>query len=133
MRTANPALNDSTFSSVRSFSEEAMSIHGTVNKTAVLLFLVTAAATFTWHQFSLAPTQAMPWMLGGAIGGFIAALVTTFKKYWAPVTAPIYAILEGLFLGGVSAFYDARSQGIARTLLNVESFNVGFAVLIILL
>ena len=54
----------------------------------------------------------MPWVLVGAIGGFIVAIVTTFKKEWAPVTAPIYAVLEGLFLGGISATFEARFPGI---------------------
>jgi uncharacterized YccA/Bax inhibitor family protein len=44
-----------------------------------------------------------PLMLVGMFGGLIFALVTSFKKEWAPVTAPIYALLEGLMLGGLSA------------------------------
>ncbi len=51
-------------------------------------------------------------MVGGAIGGFILAMVTAFKKEWAPITAPIYAFLQGLFLGGISAIYNARTNGI---------------------
>lgn len=89
-----------------------MSIEGTVNKTAILLFLITASAAFTWNQFGIAPQQAMPWVLGGALGGFILALITCFKKAWSPVTAPIYAVMEGLLLGGVSAMYQAKFQGI---------------------
>ena len=50
----------------------------------------------------------MPWTLGGAVGGFVAALITCFKKSWSPVTAPLYAALEGLFLGGISALYNQR-------------------------
>ena len=50
--------------------------------------------------------------MGGAIGGLIVAIVTAFKKEWSPVTAPIYAVLEGLFLGGISATFEARWPGI---------------------
>jgi uncharacterized YccA/Bax inhibitor family protein len=39
--------------------------------------------------------------------------VTVFKKEWAPVTAPIYALLEGLFLGALSATLELRFPGIA--------------------
>ncbi len=113
IRTANPALSDTTFSNIGSSSESAMTIQGTVNKTAILLVIVTVSAAFTWDRFSVAPQQAMPWMLAGAIGGFIVALVACFKKTWAPATAPLYAVLEGLFLGGVSAFYNSKFQGIA--------------------
>jgi uncharacterized YccA/Bax inhibitor family protein len=48
----------------------------------------------------------------GALGGFIAALVTIFKPAWAPVTAPIYALLEGLFIGGISSIAEAQFPGI---------------------
>ena len=54
----------------------------------------------------------MPLMVVGGIGGFIAALITLFKKHWSPITAPIYALAQGLFLGGISALYEAQFQGI---------------------
>ncbi len=122
MRSGNPALKDSTFldlgtgTLVRG-SSEAMSLNGTVNKTALLLVVTLAAAMFTWAQTAAAiaagnPGAIMPWVLGGAIGGFVVALVTVFKKQWAPVTAPAYAVLEGLFLGAVSAMFELRYPGI---------------------
>jgi len=84
-----------------------MTLEGAVNKTAIGLFLIMTAAYFTWTNPSL------PIMIGGAIGGFVMALVTIFKKTWAPFTVPIYAILEGLFLGGISRFFEDRFPGIA--------------------
>jgi uncharacterized YccA/Bax inhibitor family protein len=54
----------------------------------------------------------MPWMIGGAIGGFVVALATVFKQQWAPVTSPIYALLEGLFVGGMSALAESQYPGI---------------------
>ena len=54
-----------------------------------------------------------PMMVVGGIGGFILAMVTIFKKEWSPITAPIYALLEGLLLGGVSAMLEMRFHGIA--------------------
>jgi len=42
----------------------------------------------------------------------VLALVTIFKKDWAPVTAPLYALVQGLFLGAVSAIFEARFPGI---------------------
>lgn len=114
MRTANPALNDKTFASVRTsgYVADAMTLEGTVNKTGILLVLLTVAAAFTWSEFEKEPARAMPWLLGGVIGGLIVCLVTVFKPAWSPFTAPIYAVLEGLFLGAVSAAYNARFQGI---------------------
>jgi uncharacterized YccA/Bax inhibitor family protein len=115
MRSSNPALGDTTFRELTPISSaESMTIDGTVNKTALLLLLVIAPAFYVWRIFFASgnPAAVMPWVLVGAIGGFIVAIVTTFKKEWAPVTAPIYAVLEGLFLGGISATFEARFPGI---------------------
>ena len=50
--------------------------------------------------------------MGGAIGGLVLALITVFKKEWSPVTAPMYALVEGLFLGAISAVFNAKFPGI---------------------
>ena len=42
----------------------------------------------------------------GAIGGLVMAVVTVFKKEWAAVTAPMYALLEGLVLESASAMFE---------------------------
>ena len=122
MRSGNPALRANTFLDAGSGAlmrgdVGTMSLNGTVNKTALLLVLTLAGALFTWSQFSAAlaagnPGAMMPWVWGGAIGGFVVALVTIFKKQWAPFTAPLYAVLEGLFLGAVSAMFELRFPGI---------------------
>jgi len=103
MRTSNPALNDQVFRGAGVAIGEPMTLQGTVNKTGVLLLCVIATAAWTWNIYmrSHSPESAMSLAMVGGIGGFIFALVTIFKKTWAPVTAPIYALLEGLVLGGV--------------------------------
>ncbi|MGH8109524.1 MAG: Bax inhibitor-1/YccA family protein [Arenimonas sp.] len=114
MRSGNPALNQNTFEGLRSDSSEVMTINGTVNKTAMMLAIVVLTALYTWSQAQGIDgiTSAMPLTIGGAIGGFIVAMITIFKKTWSPVTAPLYAGLEGLFLGGISAIYEAQYPGI---------------------
>ena len=67
-------------------------------------------------------------MLGGAIGGFILALVTIFKKQWSPITAPLYALVEGFFLGAISAVYNAQFQGIVLQAIML-TFGIMFALL----
>ena len=64
----------------------------------------------------------------GALGGFVVAMVTIFKKTWAPVTAPIYALLEGLVLGGLSAMFEVRYPGIA-----MEAVGLTFGTLFVML
>ncbi|HYG06874.1 MAG TPA: Bax inhibitor-1/YccA family protein [Stenotrophomonas sp.] len=120
-RSGNPALKESTFLDLASGSvvrrdSEVMTVSGTANKTGLLLLLAVLTAAFAWSQ-TLSPTgELLPaariYMLGGAIGGFIVAMVTIFKMNWAPVTAPLYALLEGFFLGAISAVFEARFNGI---------------------
>lgn len=116
MRTANPALNARTFANSASVSDpsRAMTIQGTVNKIIFMLALLLVPASWMWGQFfsSGNPQEIMTWLFVGFLGGFIVALVTIFKKQWAPITAPLYAVLEGLALGGISAFFESRFPGI---------------------
>ncbi|MGN6387224.1 MAG: Bax inhibitor-1/YccA family protein [Verrucomicrobiota bacterium] len=116
MRTGNPALNDKVFqvTDVQGH-EERMTLNGTVNRAGCLILLVTASAWFSWSQSTTSSgmVTANPYMVIGLLGGFIVALITIFAKKAAAVTAPIYAVLEGLFLGGLSAIFEARFPGIA--------------------
>src|SRR5207244_4729388 len=113
MRTSNPALNEKAFKGQGAFGE-AMTLQGTVNKTGLLLLFVVATAAWTWGlSHSPEPGAAVPWMIGGVFGGFIVALVTIFKPNWAPLTAPVYALLEGLALGGISAMFERAYPGVA--------------------
>ncbi len=111
MRTGNPALTDRAFAGFTRVAraEEAMSIQGTANKALLLLLCVLVTASWTWSKD---PQTVAPWVAVGAIGGFIVALVTVFKQTWAPVTAPLYALLEGLVIGGISALFEAQFPGI---------------------
>ena len=131
MRTANPALNANTFKrydqSAR--SEGAMTINGTVHKTAILVLLALISASYVWRQFFAMGLEAVNGMIAiGAIGGFVIALVTFYKKHWAGITAPVYAVLEGLFLGGTSAVFEARFPGIV-----IQSVALTFGTLFALL
>ena len=95
-------------------SGQTMTLQGTVNKTGILLLLVMITATYTWNQFFSTglPETVMPIAIGGAIFGFGFALATIFKKTWAPVTAPLYALSQGLFLGAISAIFELQFPGI---------------------
>ncbi len=116
MRTANPTLNSKTFTGFSSIagSSDAMSVQGTVNKTGILLVLALISAAWTWNMYytSDSPAAVMPLAIGGALGGFIVSIITIFKKQWAPLTAPVYALMEGLFLGGISSIFEAQYPGI---------------------
>ena len=125
IRSGNPALKESTFldlgsGTVVSRDAGAMTLNGTVNKTGILLLLSVLTAAFAWTQSvvtgpdgtaMVAPGVTI-YALGGAIGGFILAMVTVFKKTWSPVTAPLYALVEGFILGAISAVFELKYPGI---------------------
>jgi uncharacterized YccA/Bax inhibitor family protein len=137
MKTSNPALGNNTFND---FADSRyggaigvagrMTLAGTVNKTGILLVCAIASAAWTWHKFLETRDMAdvAPLMLAGVIGGFICAMVTVFKKEWSPVTAPLYALLEGLALGGISAVVDLRYPGIG-----IQAVSLTFGTLLVLL
>jgi uncharacterized YccA/Bax inhibitor family protein len=128
LRSNNPVLKESAFGG-QAITGETMTIQGTVNKTGLLLFFVVVSAAWTWGlAHSEQPGAAFPWMIGGAIGGLVVALVTVFKKNWAPITAPIYALLEGLVLGGISAILERSYPGIA-----IQAVSLTFGVMFVML
>jgi uncharacterized YccA/Bax inhibitor family protein len=92
--------------------ENVMTLQGTVMKTAVLLGLVIVGAGFTWTQFSANPQMARGLMIGGVLVGLVLALITIFKPTVSPFTSPLYALAEGLFLGGISVVFEALYPGI---------------------
>ncbi len=121
-RSGNPALSQKTFQDLTKSSGGVMTLDGTVNKTAISLLLLMLAAYYTFTQQNL----SLIWP--GFIGGFVVALVTIFKKEWAPITVPIYAVLEGLALGGVSAVYAHAYTGIVQQAIFL-TFGIFFTLL----
>jgi uncharacterized YccA/Bax inhibitor family protein len=112
MRSGNPALHADTFSRVPALpGTQQMTLGGTVNKTALSLFILLIAASYIWNRGPDDP--ALPvWMIGGVIGGLVMAIATMFKKTWAPVTTPAYAAFEGVALGGISVVFESRYPGL---------------------
>ena len=125
-RSGNPALKESTFRGLPVAAEgEGMTIEGTVNKTYVLflLLIVGVAGAVVADESALYGL-----MMLGAIGGLITAVVTVFRKQWAPITAPIYAVLQGLFVGGISLVMEAAYPGIVLPAVSL-TFGTLFALL----
>lgn len=116
MRTSNPALTENAFRRYGEISASGvMTMQGVILKTLLLLLIVLFSAGWTWVKFYKAGGNAAvitPWMFGGAIGGLILALTTVFKQTWAPATAPLYALCQGFFVGGLSAIMEVSFPGI---------------------
>ncbi len=110
MESTNPALRSKALQELsrRAVGDAAMTVNGTATKTLVLLLATTFSALLVWQR----PESWGAAMLFGSIGGLVLALATSFKPTWAPVTAPIYAVVEGLALGAISGIYNVRFAGL---------------------
>jgi uncharacterized YccA/Bax inhibitor family protein len=116
MESSNPMLSRIVKAAGTRTTGATMTVAGTAWKTLVLLALVCFGAAFTWQAVAAGNTGVlMPALLVGGIGGLVLALVTSFVPRLAPITAPLYAVVEGLALGAISALYDARYAGLPRT------------------
>jgi uncharacterized YccA/Bax inhibitor family protein len=111
-KSGNPTLQEKTYQGTileGVSTGEEMTVNGTMNKFGVLIALMIASTLFAWGQYYKG-SDPMPMMLVGVFGGLALAIVMAFKKQWATFLAPVYAILEGLFVGSVSAIFDDAYQ-----------------------
>jgi hypothetical protein len=123
-KSANPAL--SVFQKDLSYTKStAMTVQGTVNKTALLLGVLVLAASLVWggNMASLGM-----WALVGTIGGLVTGLVTVFKPEWVSATAPIYAVFQGLALGAISTIFERQYPGLV-----IQAVGLTFATLFCML
>ncbi|MFZ5979635.1 MAG: Bax inhibitor-1/YccA family protein [Candidatus Zixiibacteriota bacterium] len=132
-RTSNPALTKEVFTraaQTTAAGEETMTIGGAVNRSAFLLLLLILAAVYVWMRFVGVenPPSLTPWILGGTLGGLVVALIIIFVKRSAPYLSPVYAVLEGLALGGISTLMESRFPGIV-----LQAVALTFGTLLVLL
>lgn len=133
--TSNPAFGDGVLREAAGDRVHGLTAtaKGAATKGLILLGILIATASFTWTMVmdanaasSAAATtggrgnnyvhfnpDTAKYMIGGLIGGLIFFLVTSFAPRLSPYTAPLYAACEGLFIGGISAIFETRYQGIA--------------------
>jgi uncharacterized YccA/Bax inhibitor family protein len=128
-KSGNPTLSEKHFEKTLVQNEsEIMTEKGTMNKFFMMCLLVIAAASFTWSAYYQGK-DVTSWMWIGAIGGFVVAIATTFKPNWSPITAPIYALLEGVFVGAISAVYNNAFQQVAPNII-MQAVGLTFGVVI---
>lgn len=113
MNRSNPALRESIFrNALAGTATGQMTIPGTVLKAIVLIGLTMFSAAWVWTATLTNPGVAGVAVLAGFLGGFVVALIAIFRPQTSPYTAPLYAVLEGLALGAISAIYAARYHGL---------------------
>jgi uncharacterized YccA/Bax inhibitor family protein len=113
-KSSNPALQEKSFQGtvLEGISTgQEMTVKGTMNKLGFLLLMVIGGTLFSWDQFYKG-SNPMTLMMVGVWGSLALAIVMAFKKQWSPFLSPSYAILEGLFVGSISAYYDYAYPGL---------------------
>src|SRR5215216_2398460 len=113
MRSSNPALREDVLTAVRTDGGGTMTVQGTVNKTSLLLVLALATATAAWVLGTAGGPGVAGWAIGASLAGLGVAIATIVRPRWSPITAPIYALVEGVVLGVVSMWFEAAYPGIA--------------------
>ena len=113
-KSGNPIFQTKAFTQPGVITGDRMTVSGTIGKSVILLVLLTLTASWVWGQLYAtgSPQAVAPYMIGGIIGGLVFGIATSFKPNWSPITAPLYAICEGLALGGISALFEMRYPGI---------------------
>ncbi|MCZ7556902.1 MAG: Bax inhibitor-1/YccA family protein [Bacteroidia bacterium] len=115
MNSGNPFLKESRLRAIQesAVGSETMSFNGALNKTALLFLILLVGASWTWSDMSWTGAQGFSGkMLIGLLGGFVLALVTAFKPHLARYISPVYAFLQGMFLGGLSSIFEGMYPGI---------------------
>jgi len=130
LKSGNPTLSEKNFEKTIHTTGDAgvMTEKGTLNKFGLLMILVLGSASFTWKA-AAEGVNIMPWIIGSAIGGLIIALVLAFKPIWASFLAPVYALIEGVFVGGISAYYNDAFSQIAPNIV-MQAVGITFGVVI---
>ncbi len=122
IRSSNPTLGDKTFRDSQHMlaggERSVMTLGGTVNKALILIAIVMATGAYAWTQL---PANNI-YMIGSALVGLGLVFVISFKKTWAPALAPVYAAVEGVFLGLITLMFETRYPGIATQAVGLTCF-----------
>jgi uncharacterized YccA/Bax inhibitor family protein len=126
---SNPILNEKFASNERVLQGEPMTVNGAIQITLLLGVLLVAAAAFVWSKYTLGYTDlALMLMSGGTIVGFVLALIISFTKN--KFLVPVYAVSEGLCLGGISAVFESSYPGIVSQAV-LGTFAALFSMLVL--
>jgi len=121
-RGSNPMLREKVFERA-TWSNEVMSISGTINKLIILLVLFLIAAGISWCFFPLFDFTVFGLF---TVIAFVLGILTSFKPNLSPYTTPVYVILEGLLIGFLSCLLDMQYEGIVlqAVLLTIAVFAI---------
>lgn len=129
---SNPFYNDKTLEKVENIDAmsmgNTMTVKGAITKSTILLITLVATALAVWWKFAGDPgaiNGLTTWLWGSAIGGFAVAIIAIFKKEWSPILAPIYAVVEGVFVSVISMVYNYAFPGIIMQAVSITFLILG--------
>jgi uncharacterized YccA/Bax inhibitor family protein len=136
-KSGNPTLSENKFRDTVLADvltrENAMTVKGTLNKFGFLFLMVLGTSFYSWKEFA-GGGNVVPMIWTGALGGLVIAIVLVFKKEWSPYLAPAYALMEGLFIGAISAMYNsAFAEKAPNIVINAVGLTFGVAIAMYLL
>jgi len=131
MTSSNPTLG--AFTNVGAMGlqrgdTQTMTVDGTIHKTGILAVILMICFGLTWSAITNEHVSVNPALIGGALVGFILALVISFVPTTAPYLSAIYAAAEGVFLAAISITFESRFHGIV-----VQAAVLTFATVIAML
>ena len=137
-KSGNPTLTQKMFDksmSIEAGVQGTMSVRGAINKFGFLMLMVIAGAGYSWHLFEQGQTATVTTlMFVGIFGGLVTAIAISFKPNWAAYLAPLYGLLEGLFIGAISAIlneaFAKKYPGLIMQAVGL-TFGVAFAMFIL--
>jgi uncharacterized YccA/Bax inhibitor family protein len=144
----NPAVRQGSFDESEVGPQEAkFSVAGVALKTGIMLAIMAATFFYTWNLTTVGykdafsavtdgaaktqidiPGNVYSLAIWGCLGAFAVAMFTIFVQRAAPFTGPVYAALEGLALGAISAGFEAKYPGIVLEAL-ASTFGVAAGML----
>ena len=128
MARGNPVLSDKVFQRAgERVDAGTMTINGAIQKTLLLLLIAAVTGLFTWNRY-FSGDDITAFVYGGAILGLLVVIVAAFAPRFAPILGPVYAALEGLVVGGISAIYQDAYAG-----LPAQAVGLTVGVLLIML
>ena len=128
-KSGNPALGEKAFSQTYTvYGDEAMTVKGTLNKFGILFLLTMATAGLAW-KMAYSGVNIVPYMWVSLFGGLGLAFIMAFKKNLAPYLAPVYALVKGVAVGGISAYYNYAFEKIAPNIIT-QAVALTFGVVI---
>ncbi|MBT8309296.1 MAG: Bax inhibitor-1/YccA family protein [Flavobacteriaceae bacterium] len=105
-KTSNPAFT-SYFWDGGSGSSEKMTVTGIFIKSLAMILIIASMTVYVWDLYT-AGVNIKWYTYGGMLAAIVCSILISFKRHWAHILVPIYAISKGLFLGGISSWAHAR-------------------------